>query len=120
MDQFDAGDQRLLGHGSRWRGRAWWRCATLYAWTPGTDCCIRFRPAQRVAAFFTGRIYFDTAPFKVEQSFDERAPADADAGADAGKSCTKVIRAATGFIGAHGDGGRQFGQIRAGFGEGLI
>ena len=37
-----------------------------------------------------------------------------------GQASTKVIRAATGFIGAHGDGGRQFGQIRAGFGEGLI
>lgn len=36
------------------------------------------------------------------------------------QASTKVIRAATGFIGAHGDGGRQFGQIRAGFGEGLI
>ena len=36
------------------------------------------------------------------------------------QASTKVIRAATGFIGAHGDGGRQFGQILAGFGEGLI
>ena len=36
------------------------------------------------------------------------------------QASTKVTRAATGFIGAHGDGGRQFGQIRAGFGEGLI
>ena len=45
------------------------KCATLYAWTPGTDSCIRFRPEQRVAAFFHGRVYFDTTPFEVHQRF---------------------------------------------------
>ena len=40
--------------------------------------------------------------------------------AASGEGRSQVIRAATGFIGAHGDGGRQNGRIRAGFGEGLI
>ena len=37
-----------------------------------------------------------------------------------GKGSTQAIQAATRFICAHADGGRQFGQILAGFGEGLI
>ena len=37
-----------------------------------------------------------------------------------GNGSTQVIRAATQFIGACGDGGRQIGRNLAGLGEGLI